>query len=99
MIVTSFRGRKVPLYVKNKSQLIAWALLVAKKMGKPISNAEFAFNLRCLRYGGIIHSLRQQGWNIATLRGKKRGEFYFECTYVPSYKTAKQGYAVIIEKG
>lgn len=99
MIVKSFRGRKVPLYINTKSQLIAWALLIAKKDKQPITNGEFAFTLRCLRYGGIIHNLRQQGWVINTIQGKKRGEFSFELTYVPPVKTMRSQYALIVKKG
>jgi len=99
MKVTQFRGRVVPLYVKTKTQLVAWALLLSKKQGKPISNGEFAFDLRVLRYGGLIHNLRQQGWKIETIRGENRGEFYFELKYVPSYKTVTSQLSTIVYKG
>tara|TARA_R100000773_G_scaffold30892_1_gene26375 strand:+ start:390 stop:686 length:297 start_codon:yes stop_codon:yes gene_type:complete len=71
-IVRYFRNAHIPAYVRNKSQLIAY-VLVKYRNSEPISNGEFVFDLRCTRFGGVIHNLRKDGWDIATLKGKEAG--------------------------
>lgn len=76
-IVGSFRGEVIPAYIKNKSQLIAY-VLVKYRNSTPISNGEFVFDLRCTRFGAIIHNLRHNdGWIIETVQGKEQGHFVF----------------------
>jgi hypothetical protein len=76
-IVSHFRGEVIPAYVKNKSQLVAY-VLVKYRNSTPISNGEFVFDLRCTRFGAIIHNLRHNdGWIIETVQGKEQGHFVF----------------------
>ena len=86
MIPYNFRGKKVPAYIKSKTQLVAWALTEFMD-GDPISNWEFVAELHCHRFGGIIHNLRQEGYEITTLPSKKRGLVHYFCTKLPA-KTA-----------
>ena len=86
MIPYNFRGTKVPAYIKSKTQLVAWALTEFMD-GDPISNWEFVAELHCHRFGGIIHNLRQEGYEITTLPSKKRGLVHYFCTKLPA-KTA-----------
>jgi len=76
MIVNTFRGKKIPSYVKNKSQLIEY-VLVSEREEEPISNGEFVFDLLCTRFGGVLHDLRAKGWDICTLPAKQRGHFLY----------------------
>ena len=86
MIPYNFRGTKVPAYIKSKTQLVAWALTEFMD-GDPISNWEFVAELHCHRFGGIIHNLMQEGYEITTLPSKKRGLVHYFCTKLPA-KTA-----------
>ena len=86
MIPYNFRGTKVPAYIKSKTQLVAWALTEFMD-GDPISNWEFVAELHCHRFGGIIHNLRQEGYEITTLPSKKRGLVHYFWTKLPA-KTA-----------
>ena len=83
LIVKSFRGRKVPNYIKSKSQLILWALEVNREK-EPISNGEFVFELRCTRFGGVIHDLRKEGYDIVTLPAKQRGHYLYYLVSSPT---------------
>lgn len=84
MIVDSFRGTPVPLYIKTKTQLVAWALETFMQ-DDPITNWEFVRELNCHRFGGIIFNLREQGYNITTLKSKrKKGLVLYYCSHVPS---------------
>ena len=76
MIVNTFRGRKIPEYIKTKTQLIEY-VLVTEREEEPISNGEFVFDLMCTRFGGVLHDLRAKGWDIVTLPGKERGHFKY----------------------
>ena len=66
MIPEYFRGKEVPRFIKSKTQLVAWALTEFMN-SEPISNWEFVAELHCHRFGGIIHNLRQEGYEITTL--------------------------------
>ena len=76
MIVNTFRGRKIPKDIKTKTQLIKH-VLVTEREEEPISNGEFVFELMCTRFGGVLHDLRVEGWNIITLPGKEKGHFKY----------------------
>tara|TARA_R100001510_G_scaffold53743_1_gene55641 strand:+ start:130 stop:480 length:351 start_codon:yes stop_codon:yes gene_type:complete len=76
LIVSSFRGTKVPAYIKNKSQLILWALETFR-FKEPISNGEFVFELRCTRFGAVLHDLRKEGYDIVTLPAKQKGHYLY----------------------
>ena len=76
MIVSTFRGRKIPKDIKTKTQLIKY-VLVSEREEEPISNGEFVFDLMCTRFGGVLHDLRVEGWDIVTLPGKERGHFKY----------------------
>ena len=56
--------------------LIRWALLKYRD-SEPISNGEFVYDLRCTRFGGYLHQLRDEGWEIQTVQGKKQGHFVY----------------------
>ena len=87
MIPEYFRSTKVPAYIKSKTQLIAWAFTEFMD-DEPISNWEFVVDLYCHRFGGIIHNLRQEGYEITTLPSKKRGLVHYYCTKLPTKKAA-----------
>ena len=82
MIVESFRNKKVPRGIKTKLDLIAWVLIEFRE-DEPISNGEFVYDLHCHRFGGLLHILREQGWEIATVKGKKKGHFVYYLLRVP----------------
>ena len=89
MIGISFRNRTVPWYVKSKKDLIAWAL-VKFRDEEPISNGEFVFELRCTRFGGLLHNLRDEGWDIATVQGKEKGHYVYYLLSMPDEETNNQ---------
>tara|TARA_R100001079_G_C4449498_1_gene152893 strand:- start:2462 stop:2746 length:285 start_codon:yes stop_codon:yes gene_type:complete len=89
VIVESFRNRTVPWYVKSKKDLIAWALVTFRD-DKPISNGEFVFELRCTRFGGLLHNLRDEGWDIATVQGKEKGHYVYYLLSMPDEETNNQ---------
>lgn len=96
-LVRKFRGMKVPDYITSKSQLIAWALLISRKQNKPISNGEFVFDLRCTRYGGVIHDLRKKGWRIETTN-EGNSKYTFRLTKQPVAYGLSLAYQNIIKK-
>ena len=89
MIAKSFRNRTIPWYVKSKKDLIAWALVTFRD-DKPISNGEFVFELRCTRFGGLLHNLRDEGWDIATVQGKEKGHYVYYLLSMPDEETNNQ---------
>ena len=86
MIPSAFRGVNVPQYVKNKTQLVAWALEEFRN-SDPITNWEFVRELYCHRFGGILFNLRKEGYQITTLPSKKKGLVSYYCTEVPMRTT------------
>lgn len=77
-----FRGVVIPNYIRNKSQLMRWVFETFQ--GEKISNWDLATKLHTLRYGGYIHNLRLEGYDIETIRTKgKDGLFYYRCNSVP----------------
>tara|TARA_Y100000996_G_scaffold404221_1_gene378075 strand:- start:967 stop:1251 length:285 start_codon:yes stop_codon:yes gene_type:complete len=89
VIAKSFRNRTIPWYVKSKKDLIAWALVTFRD-DKPISNGEFVFELRCTRFGGLLHNLREEGWDIATVQGKEKGHYVYYLLSMPEEDTDNQ---------
>ena len=89
MIAKSFRNRTVPWYIKSKKDLIAWALVTFRD-DKPISNGEFVFELRCTRFGGLLHNLREEGWEIATVQGKEKGHYVYYLLSMPEEDESNQ---------
>ena len=85
MIVKSFRNKRVAWHVKTKQDLVAWALVTFREE-EPISNGEFVFDLRCTRFGGLLHNLREQGWDIATVSGKETGHYVYYLISMPDEK-------------
>jgi len=76
-LVSNFRGNLIPSYVSNKTELIKY-VLIKYRNDTPISNGEFVFDLRCTRFGAVIHDLRhKEDWDIATVQGKEQGHFLF----------------------
>ncbi len=87
MIPEYFRGTKIPAYIKSKTQLVSVEVTELID-GESISNWEFVADLHCHRFGGIIHNLRAEGYEITTLPSKKRGLVHYYCTALPSTKAA-----------
>ena len=85
MIVKSFRGKRIPEYIKSKSQLIEY-VLIKHREGEPISNGEFVFDLRCTRFGGVLHDMRKEGYDIVTLPAKDKGHFLYYLVSTPKEK-------------
>jgi len=83
MIVKSFRGKKIPKTIRSKSQLIRY-VLESERYNDPISNGEFVFDLRCTRFGGVLHDLRQEGYDIITLPAKQKGHFLYYLVSTPA---------------
>ena len=52
-------------------------VLLKYRDNEPISNGEFVYDLRCARCGGYLHQLRDEGWVIQTVQGKKHGHFVY----------------------
>lgn len=88
-VVTHFRGSVIPSYVRSKSDLIRY-VLINHRHDTPISNGEFVFDLRCTRFGGVLHDLRKEGWDIATLNGKENGHFLYYLVSCPSDEAESQ---------
>lgn len=87
-LVRYFRGKAIPAYVKSKSALVAY-VLEHHRNGEPISNGEFVFDLRCTRFGAVIHNLRHnEGWDIQTLE-RKDGEYVYYLISTPNDVEAK----------
>ena len=76
MIVNTFRGKKIPDNIKTKSQLIEY-VLIEHREDEPISNGEFVFELMCTRFGGVLHDLRREGYDIVTVPAKEKGHFLY----------------------
>jgi len=87
MIVKSFRNKIVPWNVKSKKDLIAWALVTFRE-DEPISNGEFVFDLRCTRFGGLLHDLRKEGWDIVTVSAKEKGHYIYYLVSMPDEKVS-----------
>jgi hypothetical protein len=83
MIPEYFRGVEIPPYITNKTSLIAWVLKEFMN-DEPISNWEFVADLHCHRFGGVLHNLRKEGWEITTLPSKKRGLCHYYATSIPT---------------
>ena len=82
MIVEEFRGMTVPSDITTKHELIRWAL-EATRFGEPISNSEFVFDLKCTRFGGNLHTLRAEGYDVVTLPAKQKGYFLYYLASTP----------------
>ena len=82
IIVKSFRGKKLPKIIKSKEQLIEY-VLIKERYNEPISNSEFVFDLRCTRFGGTLHNLREKGYDIVTLPMAERGHFKYYLVSMP----------------
>ncbi len=80
--VQYFRGELIPNYVDNKTRLIKYVLKKYRDR-EPISNAEFVFDLRCTRFGGVLHDLRDAGWQIETIRHKDKSHFMYYLVSTP----------------
>tara|TARA_Y100000033_G_C2733147_1_gene104473 strand:- start:329 stop:625 length:297 start_codon:yes stop_codon:yes gene_type:complete len=80
--VQYFRGELIPNYVDNKTRLIKYVLKKYRDK-EPISNAEFVFDLRCTRFGGVLHDLRDAGWQIETIRHKDNTHFMYYLVSTP----------------
>ena len=89
MIPDYFRGKLVPDYILNKTQLVEWALsmTLTENEFEPITNWEMVTELGSHRFGGVIHNLRKEGYSIVTVRGPKRGFSTYYCTKLPSKTT------------
>ena len=85
MIVNSFRGKRIPSYIKSKTALIEY-VLVNERDNEPISNGEFVFDLMCTRFGGVIHDLREEGYEIVTLPTKEKGHYKYYLIATPNEK-------------
>ena len=89
MIVNTFRGKKIPDNIKTKSQLIEY-VLIEHREDKPISNGEFVFELMCTRFGGVLHDLRREGYDIVTVPAKEKGHFLYYLVSTPNEKATSK---------
>ena len=80
-----FRGEKIPDNVKSKHDMVSWALQRHRE-GEPISNGEFIYDLNYSRFGSSICNLRKEGWDIETVRSKKRGLAFYYLKELPTDK-------------
>ena len=67
-----FRNVRVPVEsFKNQKDIYKWVITKFRD-DEPIANHELAFHFRMTRHGGVLHTLRQEGWIIETIgRGEK----------------------------
>lgn len=67
-----FRGVRVPIETfKSQKDIYKWVITQFRNED-PIKNHEFVYHFRMSRHGGILHTLRSEGWIINTLgRGSK----------------------------
>ena len=89
MIVNTFRGKKIPDNIKTKSQLIEY-VLIEHREDEPISNGEFVFELMCTRFGGVLHDLRREGYDIVTVPAKEKGHFLYYLVSTPTEKATSK---------
>ena len=89
MIVNTFRGKKIPDNIKTKSQLIEY-VLIEHREDEPISNGEFVFELMCTRFGGVLHDLRREGYDIVTVPAKEKGHFLYYLVSTPKEKATSK---------
>ena len=89
MIVNTFRGKKIPDNIKTKSQLIEY-VLIEHREDEPISNGEFVFELMCTRFGGVLHDLRREGYDIVTVPAKEKGHFLYYLVSRPNEKATSK---------
>jgi hypothetical protein len=89
MIVNTFRGKKIPDNIKTKSQLIEY-VLIEHREDEPISNGEFVFELMCTRFGGVLHDLRREGYDIVTVPAKEKGHFLYYLVSTPNEKATSK---------
>lgn len=62
-----FRNVRVPKETfKTQKDIYKW-VISAFRDDEPIANHEFVFHFRMTRHGGILHTLRQEGWLIDTI--------------------------------
>jgi len=67
-----FRGQRVPVETFNNQKDIYKWVITTFRNDEPIANHDFVFHFRMTRHGGILHTLRSEGWIINTLgRGSK----------------------------
>ena len=94
-MIKSFRGTQIPDEVKNKTQLIEF-VLENERFNEPISNSVFVFDLRCTRFGGVLHDLRQAGWDIVTMAAKQKGYYLYYLVSMPgdNKTTMRKGNAI-----
>ena len=59
-------------------------MLITERFKDPISNGEFVFDLRCTRFGGVLHDLRKAGYDIVTLPAKEKGHFLYYLVSMPN---------------
>ena len=78
-----------PPLIKVNTISFAWALVTFRD-DKPISNGEFVFELRCTRFGGLLHNLREEGWEIATVQGKEKGHYVYYLLSMPEEDESNQ---------
>jgi hypothetical protein len=66
-ISDTFRNVRVPKeQFKTQKDVYKWVISTFRNE-KPIANHEFVFHFRMSRHGGILHTLRQEGWIIETI--------------------------------
>jgi len=62
-----FRNVRVPKEnFKTQKDIYKWVVSTFRD-DEPIANHEFVFHFRMTRHGGILHTLRQEGWIIDTI--------------------------------
>lgn len=87
MKVEIFRGRLLSADLENnKTARLKWALEIAKKDFKPISNGEFVYDLRIYKFGAIIEKLRKDGWIIETIPTEEKNVYHYRLIAKPGEK-------------
>ena len=66
-------------------------------LNNEFSGGEFVFDLRCTRYGGVIHDLRKKGWRIENIN-EGNSKFTFRLTKQPIAYGLGLAYKTMIQK-
>ncbi len=76
-----FREKAVPVF-KNQKLLVAWLLKTARDSdNKMISTSEFVYDFGIPRISAVIFNLREDMWEIKTIKIGKKHYHELVCTY------------------
>ena len=77
-----FRGQAVPSFNGKQRPLVEWLLKTARASDdKKISTSEFVYDFGIPRISAVIFNLREDMWEIKTIKIGKKHYHELVCTY------------------